>query len=99
MKLNVHVIIFFTSLILYFASVIFFSVKIRKLKKQCSEIPPVSKSYRASHVFSLLVVLLPLGIPFEPFVMAVLCGCGILGELIVLKDRVSVLKEKINSQK
>ena len=71
----------------------------RSSKKQCSEIPPVSKSYRASHVFSLLVVLLPLGIPFEPFVMAVLCGCGILGEVIVLKDRVSVLKEKINSQK
>lgn len=52
------------------------------------------KSYIASIIASACVIALPYLILFRPFITAVLEGCGILGTLAVMKDRLEKLKKQ-----
>ena len=82
--------------VLYIAELIYFLVKISKAKKVISDagrtVPSGGKSYKAGFVFSALLVLLPLAVPLKLYVIAVVCATGVLGEFIMLKERLENLK-------
>ena len=83
---------------LYIAELIYFLIKISKAKKEFSAagrtVPPAGKSYKAGFVFSALLVLLPLAVPLKLYVIAVVCATGVLGEFIMLKERLSLLSDQ-----
>ncbi|MBP5251579.1 MAG: hypothetical protein J6Z17_04100 [Treponema sp.] len=83
--------------VLYIAELIFFLVKISASKKEFSAggrpVPPAGKSYKAGFVFSALLVLLPLAVPLKLYVIAVVCATGVLGEFIMLKERLENLRQ------
>ena len=91
-------------MLLVFISVfLFYLFKICKLKKnyrivhekeikdRSSALKPGAK-YIACLCFAFLTVLLPLFIPLETIVIVAACAAGILGEIIVFKDRIESLR-------
>lgn len=62
-----------------------------KNKLRVKNLKPDPK-YIASLVFAFVLIFLPIFIPLERIILIVICSCGILAELIVLKDRFESLK-------
>ena len=67
------------------------AAKKRTFKAQGKRPAAASGSYKASLVLCALVELLPLLVPLKPYVVAVVAACGVLGELMVLRERLEKL--------
>ena len=83
------------SFILYLGILFFYMIRIRKQKKALPEgtaVPKTTTSFKAIFVTALLLLLLPILIPLDRYLIAVVCACGILGEFLALKDRLEQLK-------
>ncbi len=84
-----------TSFLLYIVILSFYMIRIRKQKKalpQGTVIPKTTASFKAIFITALLLLLLPILIPLDSYLIAVVCACGILGEFLALKDRLEQLK-------
>ena len=96
--MTVQFIIFASSLFLYLLILALYAVMIARAKKTLSEEEKKAlrggKKFYAVFVFSLILIVLPILIYFETFVMIVLCACALIGEYIVLKDMLDTIKQK-----
>lgn len=84
------------SFIVFIITFIFYTVKISSIKKNLSKenISPAKKtsSYTWSLVLCFIAEALPLLIPLQLFVHTVICACGILGQVIVFKERIATIR-------
>ncbi|MBP3365774.1 MAG: hypothetical protein J6K96_02140 [Treponema sp.] len=80
-------------IVLYAALFVFYSVSIsaekKRLKKEGKQLPKVSASFAASLMLCALVELLPFLIPLKLYIIVIVCLCGILGETLVLRERLN----------
>ena len=83
--------------VLYIAETVFFAVKISKkkklLKQEGKEIPATGKGFKASHVVAAVLVFSPFIARLSVTAAAAASFCGVLGEFIIMKDRLSHLNE------
>ena len=83
-------------LVAYVCMLILYCTKIatkkRTLKAQGKRPAATSGSYKASLALCALVELLPLLVPLKTYVVAVVAACGVLGEVMVLRERLDKLE-------
>ena len=81
---------------LYVCVLILYCTKIaskkRTLKAQGKRATVASGAYKASLVLCALVEVLPLLVPLKTYVVAVVAACGVLGEVMVLRERLDKLE-------
>ncbi|MCR5217533.1 hypothetical protein [Treponema sp.] len=84
------------SLLIFIITFIFYSIKISKLKKTLAaeNILPAKKtaSYTGSLILCFIAEILPFLIPLSLFVLTIICACGILGQIIVFKERIATIR-------
>ena len=84
-----------TSLLLYICTFIYYLIKISRLKKniflQGKNPSKKTSSYIGSIILTFAVEVLPFLIPLRIFVLTIICACGILGEIIIFRERISTL--------
>lgn len=101
-KFHIDLTICLSAFLIFLVIFVFYFVKILKAKKFIKEncldslsqeknLKPDPK-YIASLIVAFVLILLPIFVPLERIILIVICLCGILAELIVLKDRLSSLK-------
>lgn len=100
---KINLLICCLSLVIYLIVAVWAFVKMRNLKRRLKEegrkIPSPDSKFRPASISSSILLLLPFLIYFKPYITAVLEACAILGLYIVLRERISLLKEDTNSQK
>ena len=81
---------------LYVCVLVFYCTKIaakkRTLTAQGKRAIAASGSFKASLALCALVELLPLLVPLKTYVVAVVAACGVLGEAMVLRERLDKLE-------
>lgn len=94
--MNAHLIISAAGIAVYAVLFVFYGVRISAEKKrrrtQGASVPKPSASFAGSLALCALTELLPFLIPLKLYVTAVVCLCGILGETLVLKERLQSLR-------
>lgn len=84
---------------LYVIVAVLYAVRIvgvkRRITGQGKTVPASSASYKGSLAASAVLMALPLLVPLAAWLVAVVCACGVLGEFIVLRDRLSSLSSSI----
>lgn len=112
-KLHIDLTICLSAFLVFLVIFALYLVKIIKAKKNIKELSSNSLSqekdkvqeknlkpdpkYIASLIVAFVLILLPIFVPLERIILIVICLCGILAELIVLKDRLSLLKQATES--
>lgn len=92
----IPLIICITGFVLYIAILVIFSIKISKAKKFVAPgatVPHSSKSFKTIFVTALLLELLPILVPLQTYIIAVVAGTGVLGEYLALKDRLDEIRK------
>ncbi len=83
--------------VLFVAAGIFYGAKIsakkNQLKKDGKKIAKKSSAFVSSILLCALVEILPFLIPLKILVIFVVCACGVLGEILVLRERLEKLAE------
>jgi hypothetical protein len=82
------------SLILFIAIMIFYAVKIQRLKKTIQAVPKARGSYWGVLVSAVILVLLPILVPMKTYFIAIVCCCAIMAEIIAYRDRLDQLAGK-----
>ena len=81
----------------YVCILVFYCAKIAAKKRLLlaagKEVSGASGSFKASLALCALVELLPLLVPLRPYVVAVVAACGVLGEAMVLRERLEKLED------
>lgn len=94
--MKVSLIIFLVAIVLYFTEIIVFSIKIHKAKKDLMDSSVVKKpngSFWGVFICSFFLILLPALIPFAPYVIATISGCGVMGAFIGFKERLELIRK------
>lgn len=75
----------------------FYIIRISRLKKARAGsslvVPRAPVSYKGSIVAAFVLEALPFAVPMELYMVAVSLACGILGEIIVFKERIAKISE------
>ncbi len=82
--------------LLYIIILITYSIKISRAKKFVAPgtiVPRSSKSFKTIFVMAILLVILPLLIPLQTYVIAAVVATGVLGEYLALKDRLEEIRK------
>jgi hypothetical protein len=82
--------------VLYAAVLCIYIPKIKKAKKHIAPgkiIPAPSKSFKAIFFTALALLVLPILIPLETYLIVVVCGCAVLGAYLALKDRLEQIQK------
>ena len=81
---------------LYVGALAYYCTKIaskkRTLKAAGKRAAAASGAYKASLALCALVEMLPLLVPLKTYVVAVVAACGVLGEVMVLRERLDKLE-------
>ena len=81
------------SLLVFITEAVIFFVLISKKKKEAlqngKEVSRAGKKFVLSHIIAALLILSPLLVRLSITAAAAACLCGILGEFIISKDRLS----------
>lgn len=89
-----------SALVLWIFVAIFYGIRIAKSKKNCSnENVRAGGKFMASVVCSFLLIVLPYLVPFEVLPTVVLEGCGVMGLLVIMHDRLSEVVEASGEEK
>lgn len=94
--MNIPLTICITGAIIYFAILAIFAVKISKAKKFIApgqSVPRSSKSFKAIFATAFLLLILPILIPLQTYVIVAVVGCAVMGEYIALKDRLEEIEK------
>lgn len=94
--MNPSLIIFLIAITLYIVETVVFIVKIHNSKKQLKDSSAVKKpngSFWGVFVCSFFLILLPVLIPFETFVIAIIAGCGVMGNFIGFRERLELIRK------
>lgn len=83
------------SLFIFICTFIYYLIKINGLKKslllQGKNPSKKTSSYIGSIILTFAVEVLPFLIPLRIFVLTIICACGILGEIIIFRERISTI--------
>ena len=83
-------------LVAYSGALAYYCTKIASKKRllvaQGKRAAVASGAYKASLALCALVEALPLLVPLRPYVVAVVAACGVLGEVMVLRERLDKLE-------
>lgn len=90
------------SLVLFVGVLVFFLIKLNKIKKakaEGTEFPKCTKYFWGVMICSIILIVLPVLIPFETYMIAVICASAILAEIIAFRERVQQLSPKSDDKK
>lgn len=97
-RMSIELIICMSFSAAYLFCVIFYCVKISLMKKKLREnnpdctIPKAQKFFLPSVITSCVLEILPYLVPLRPWVIAVVCACGVLSLIIVMRERILLFK-------
>ncbi|HBG66882.1 MAG TPA: hypothetical protein DDW78_10475 [Treponema sp.] len=83
-------------LLAYIAVLVVFVPRIRREKQRLAaagtELPRAGRRFWWVFAVALVLIVLPLLVPLQHSVIAVVCAVGVLGEYIVLRERLALLR-------
>ncbi len=98
MALSIDFFICTGSILFYAIIALVFCIKIHSVKKTNSSLgktnPKAPSSYILSLITSAVLILLPLLVPLNTWICAVICACGLMAEYIVFTER----RQKISNE-
>ncbi len=96
--MSASLVICILGIVFYFGILVFYFVRLSSKKKNIKEsggkIEKANASYTSSLILCALVESLPLLIPLKTYVIVIVCLCGLLGESLVLRERLEKLGNK-----
>ena len=94
--MSVDLIICICGTLLFAAEMVFFFARINRAKKIAAEaereIPPVKGQLKGIIACAVALLLLPILVPLQTYVTAVVCACAVLGPYAVLKERLDLIR-------